>query len=99
MYPLNLFQPVTGVTHHNRITIWTDKPTPALRTYLTLNDLKGKRIAFFICSGTEGYNQVFPLLKELTPEAENIITLGITQSQFKEDTYGPDLDKLVKKMK
>jgi flavodoxin len=33
--------------------IWAGNPIPPLRTYLQEIDLKGKRVAFFICSQTE----------------------------------------------
>jgi len=79
--------------------IWASKPTPAIRTYLTKHDLKGKKVAFFICSGGDGYSQVFNLLKELTPDAEHLGTLGLTQEQFKSGTYESELNTFIECLK
>ncbi len=42
--------------------IWAGRIIPPLRTYMNSIDLKGKRVAFFICSQSEGYKKVFPQL-------------------------------------
>lgn len=79
--------------------IWASKPTPAIRKYLAQQDLKNKKVAFFICSGGDGYTQVFPLLKQLAPDSEHVSTLGITEKQFKEGTYEPELNAFIESLK
>lgn len=79
--------------------IWAGNIPPALRTYLTKHDLKGKKVAFYICSQSDGYNTVFPILKELIPESENIGTLGITEKQFKQGSYKPELSAFISSLK
>ena len=79
--------------------IWASKPIPPLRTYLKEVDLKGKRIAFFICSATEGYLEMFPQLKEMTPESEHIATFGITEKRFKAGDYENELTAFISQLK
>ncbi len=79
--------------------IWAGGITPAIRTYLNKLNLKGKKVAFFICSGGEGYTDIFPQLKELTPESEHLSTLGLTEKQFKEGNYEPDLKAFITRLK
>jgi flavodoxin len=78
--------------------IWAGKPIPPLRTYLKEVDLKGKRVAFYICSGGEAYMEMFPLLKEMTPNCEHIATFGITEKCFKAGDYQNDLDAFIKQI-
>jgi flavodoxin len=75
--------------------IWAGKMIPPLRTYMNSIDLKGKRVAFFICALTEGYLEIFPQLKALTPESEHIGTFGITQKRFKEGDYESELEAFI----
>jgi flavodoxin len=79
--------------------IWAGKMTPAIRTYLTQNDLKGKKVAFFICSGGAGFSEVFPKLKELSAGATPIGTLGVTEKQFKKNAYQSQLDAFIAQLK
>lgn len=79
--------------------IWANGITPAIRTYLTKNNLKGKKIAFFICSGGDGCTKVFPQLKELTLESEHLGTFGLTQKQFKEGNYELALKAFITSLK
>ncbi|MFW9934659.1 MAG: flavodoxin family protein [Candidatus Thorarchaeota archaeon] len=79
--------------------IWASKLTPAVRTYLAQQDLKNKQVAFFICSGGDGYAQVFPLLKQLTPDSVHLSTLGINEKQFKEGSYEPELNAFIESLK
>lgn len=59
--------------------IWWDHLTPAVRTYLTQFDLKGKQVALFITSQSEDRDEVFAQIRELMPESEIIGTFGILQ--------------------
>jgi flavodoxin len=79
--------------------IWAGKIPPAMRTYLTKNDLTGKKVAFFVCSGGDGYTKVFPTLMEFTSGATQIATLGITEEQFKNDAYQSQLEAFIAKLK
>ena len=79
--------------------IWAGNPIPPIRTYLQEVDLKGKRVAFFICSQTTGYEEMFPKLVAMIPDSEHIDNFGITQKRFKEEDYSSDLDAFVAKIK
>jgi menaquinone-dependent protoporphyrinogen IX oxidase len=77
--------------------IWSGNPTPALRTYLTNHDLKGKKVAFFICSIVNRYAKVFSQLKEMTPESEHA---GIfTASRFRKGDRESELNAFIKELK
>ncbi len=79
--------------------IWASRPIPPLRTYLQEVDLQGKRVAFFICSQSEAYNNMFPQLAEMTPDSEHIGNFGIQEKRFKNEDYSADLDAFVEKVK
>ncbi|MHA2230581.1 MAG: flavodoxin family protein [Candidatus Thorarchaeota archaeon] len=79
--------------------IWAGNPIPPLRTYLKEVDLKGKRVAFFICSQTTGYIEMFPQLVAMIPDSEHIGNFGITQKRFKEEDYSSDLEAFVGRIK
>lgn len=79
--------------------IWAGNPIPPLRTYLQEVELKGKRVAFFICSQTSGYTEMFPKLVALIPDSEHIGNFGITQKRFKEEDYSTELEAFVAKIK
>jgi menaquinone-dependent protoporphyrinogen IX oxidase len=77
--------------------IWSGNPTPAIRTYLTKHDLKGKKVAFFICSIVNRYAKVFSQLKEMTPESEHV---GIfTASRFRKGDRESELNAFIQKLK
>jgi len=79
--------------------IWAGNPIPPIRTYLQEVDLKGKRVAFFICSQTTGYEEMFPKLVALIPDSEHIGNFGITQKRFKEEDYSCELEAFAAKIK
>ena len=79
--------------------IWAGRPIPPLRTYLNSVDLKGKRVAFYICSKSEGYVEMFPQFKAMTPESEHIATFGITEKRFKEEDYQSEFDAFIAQIK
>jgi flavodoxin len=78
--------------------IWAWNPIPPLRTYLKEVDLKGKRVAFFICSKTEAYKNMFNTLAEMTPFSEHIGNFGIQEDQFKNEDYSADLEAFIEKI-
>jgi flavodoxin len=79
--------------------IWAWNPIPPLRTYLQQVDLKGKRVAFFICSQTEAYKEMFSQLAAMTPDSEHIGNFGIQEKRFKNEDYSADLEAFVEKIK
>ena len=79
--------------------IWAWSPIPPLRTYLQEVDLSGKRVAFFICSQTEAYNDMFHTLAEMTPDSNHIGNFGIQEKRFKNEDYTVDLDAFIEKIK
>ncbi len=79
--------------------IWAWNPIPPLRTYLQQVDLKGKRVAFFICSKSDAYIKMFPQLAEMTPDAEHVGNFGIQEERFKNEDYSADLEAFIEKIK
>jgi flavodoxin len=79
--------------------IWAWNPIPPLRTYLKEVDLKGKRVAFFICSKSDAYINMFPRLAEMTPDSEHIANFGIKEDRFKNEDYSADLEAFVEKIR
>ena len=79
--------------------IWAWNPIPPLRTYLKEVDLKGKRVAFFICSKSDAYIKMFPQLAEMTPDSEHVGTFGIQEDRFRNEDYSADLDAFIEKIK
>jgi flavodoxin len=79
--------------------IWAWNPIPPLRTYLQEVDLKGKRVAFFICSKTEAYVKLFPQLAEITPDSEHVGNFGIIEDRFRNEDYSADLEAFIEKIK
>ena len=79
--------------------IWAWNPIPPIRTYLQQVDLKGKRVAFFICSKSNAYLKIFPQLIEMTPESEHIGTLGILEERFLNEDYSADLNSFIEKVR
>lgn len=79
--------------------IWAWNPIPPLRTYLQEVDLKEKRVAFFICSQTDAYKDMFHQLAEMTPDSEHIVNFGIQEKRFKNEDYSADLEAFIEKVK
>ena len=79
--------------------IWAWNPIPPLRTYLQEVDLKGKRVAFFICSKSEAYVNLFPQLEEMTPESDHVGTFGITENRFREGNYQTELEEFISQLR
>ena len=79
--------------------IWAWNPIPPIRTYLQQVDLKGKRVAFFICSKSDAYIKMFPQLAEMTPGSEHIGNFGIQEERFKSEDYKAELEAFVEKIK
>ncbi|MFX1606567.1 MAG: flavodoxin family protein [Promethearchaeota archaeon] len=78
--------------------IWAWNQIPPLRTYLGEVDLKGKRVAFFICSKSDAYKDMFSRLAEMTPSSEHIGNFGIQEDRFRNEDYSADLEALIEKI-
>ncbi|MBN2228619.1 MAG: hypothetical protein JW779_03425 [Candidatus Thorarchaeota archaeon] len=79
--------------------IWAGNPIPPIRTYLQNVDLSGKRVAFFICAKSDGFNEVFPQQVALIPNSEHIGNFGIREDRFKNEDYSADLQAFIEKVK
>ncbi|MFW9919605.1 MAG: flavodoxin family protein [Candidatus Thorarchaeota archaeon] len=79
--------------------IWAWNPIPPLRTYLQEVDLKGKRVALFICSKSEAYKNMFTRLAEMIPDSEIIARFGIMEDRFRNEDYSADLQEFIDKVK
>lgn len=56
--------------------VWAGKYAPPLRTFLTENDLAGKKIGFFVCCGGGKTDKCFSLMKQ-DAKTENAETLRL----------------------
>ncbi len=79
--------------------IWAWNPIPPLRTYIKEVDLKGKRVAFFICSQSDAYKEMFHQLEEMTPDSEHVANFGIREEVFKKEDYSAELEAFIEKVK
>jgi flavodoxin len=79
--------------------IWAWNPIPPLRTYLQEVDLKGKRVAFFICSKSDAYKDMFSRLAEMTSGSDHIGNFGIKEDRFKNEDYSADLEAFIDKIR
>jgi len=70
--------------------IWNKRMSTPIRTYITQNKNKMKKIAFFCTEGSKGGPKTFVSMAELC-EMQPIATLEITQKELKKDLY---LDKI-----
>ena len=79
--------------------IWAWNPIPPLRTYLKEVDLRGKRVAFFICSKSDAYQKMFPRLEEKTLGSEHVGNFGIREERFMNEDYSADLEAFIEKIR
>lgn len=73
--------------------IWAGTFSPPIRTFISENDLSGKKVAFFVCHMGGGASRCFTEFKALQPNCELISTLDFyepTKNSTKEQ-----LDKAV----
>lgn len=59
--------------------IWAGTFAPPIRTYLTENDLSGKKIAFFVCHGGGGEGRCFKEFEAMQPNCELISTIALVE--------------------
>jgi len=66
--------------------VWAGKMTPAVRTYLGIQRLDGKRVAFF-CTDGGGHKKVFEEMRKLVPNSVFVGALGIPAGKVKSGAY------------
>jgi len=79
--------------------IWWGNLTPAVRTYLSTYDLKGRKVAFFITSASQEWNRVILQMKELAPESELVATLGILRKVVEAGDYEEQISAFAEMLK
>jgi len=66
--------------------VWAGNVTPAVRTYLTVQKLEGKKVAFF-CTGFGRRGKVFDEMRVLVPESVVVGTLEVKSKEVKTGAY------------
>jgi flavodoxin len=79
--------------------IWDKNMVPAVRTYLTNNDLNRKKVGFFCTSGGDNVEKAFAEMKELAPKSVIVSKLGIRMQEVKSDSYEEKVKSFVKSLK
>jgi len=77
---------------------WGGIFTPAIRTYVTQNQDKIKKVAFFITCGGSGLEKIFAELEKLCGKP-SIATLGLTAKEVKQDQFIDKVKDFVTKIK
>lgn len=67
--------------------VWAGTVAPPLRTFLSKADLKGKKTALFVCSGSASAEKSAALVKKLQPDCE-LIDTACFFNPAKNDTSG-----------
>jgi flavodoxin len=57
--------------------IWAGSFAPPIRTFLSDNDLRGKKVAFFVCHGGGGANRCFRDFASIQPNCELVSTIEL----------------------
>ena len=79
--------------------IWASSMTPAVRTYLTNNNLKGKKIGFFCTCGGQITEEPFEEMKKLAPKSVFVGNLGIRTQEVESGDYEEKVKSFVKSLK
>jgi flavodoxin len=64
--------------------VWGWNLVPAVRSYLTAADLKGKPVAFFCTMGSNGEKKTFESMRELCPNSKALGELAVLQADLKD---------------
>ena len=78
--------------------IWAGNLTPAMRSYLKEHNMKGKKVAFSICSGGPEKQAALSEMRQLTKGSKVVAELGLTEKQFKEGGYKELIADFVRKL-
>jgi len=80
--------------------LWAEVVSPAIRTYISENKDKFKKIAFISVSGSGEPNakKTMPDLMALAGK-EDILNLFLSQKEFKKENYTDKLERFLKKIK
>ena len=79
--------------------IWGKNMVPAVRTYLTNNDLNRKKVGFFCTSGGDNVKKAFAEMKELAPKSAIVGKFDIRMREVKSDSYEEKVKSFVKNLK
>jgi flavodoxin len=79
--------------------IWANSMTPAVRTFLTNHNLKGKKMGFFCTRGGQVTEKPFGEMKKLVPKSVFVGNLGIRMQDVKSDSYEEKVKSFVKSLK
>lgn len=78
--------------------IWNKRMTPAIRTYISDNKGKFKKVAFFCTEGGKGGSETFESMAEIC-EKKPLYTLEITKKEIKKEIYIDKVNSFIQKMK
>jgi flavodoxin len=78
--------------------IWGGKMAPAVRTYLTNNNLGGKKVGFFCTAGGSGTEKAFEEVKKLAPKSSVVGSLGILADEVESGSYKEKVKSFVKSL-
>jgi flavodoxin len=65
--------------------VWAMHPCPAVRTFLSSNDLKGKKVALFCTMNARGGEEACGLMKELISGGQVVGTLAVAMKKQTEE--------------
>ena len=66
--------------------VWAGSLVPAVRSYLSSIDLKGKPVALFCTLGGRGSERTLASMKELASGARLVGELSVSQREFRDRT-------------
>ena len=78
--------------------VWGGNMTPAVRTYITENSAKFKKVAFFSTAGSSDSTKIFNEMEEIINQAP-IATLSIIGKEVKSGEYKKKIEEFVKEIK
>ncbi|MEM3421420.1 MAG: flavodoxin [Candidatus Hadarchaeum sp.] len=78
--------------------VWAGNITPAVRTYLNIQKLEGKRVAFF-CTDGGGHEKVFAEMRALVPKSAVVGTLGIPSKEVKAGAQSEKMKSFTESLK
>jgi flavodoxin len=72
--------------------VWASHPAPATRTFLTSQDLSGKKVALFCTMNAQGGEKTCAVMKELLAGAELAGTLAVAMKKRSADQIRERID-------
>lgn len=77
---------------------WNKRMTPAIRTYISNNKSKFKKVAFFCTEGGKGGPKIFKSMAELC-EKQPLNTLEITKKEIEKGYYIDQVNNFIQEIK